>query len=153
MKPPELFPGGRALPPHAYVPGRTARHDPAIFAAYHDSVREGMAPDDLAQTAAWRAGWHLIENGFFWEAHEVLEPVWMQLRPGSEEREFVQGIIQLANAALKREMGRPKAVRRLCAMVERHLTACSDRPEVMGLRLAGVRACLDRVGAESNPSG
>lgn len=90
----------------------------------HDSVVDGMSPAELAGTAAWRAGWVYFEAGFFWEAHEVLEPVWMQTAHGSAVRHLVQGLIQLANAALKARMARPRAVLRLCEMVDDHLEAC-----------------------------
>ena len=80
-----------------------------------------MSPAELAESDAWRAGWHYLETGFFWEAHELFEPVWMALPPNSRERAFVQGAIQIANAALKARMGLPRAVLRLCDMAGRHL--------------------------------
>lgn len=135
MKPPEPIP----LPPYAHVPGRNARHDENLFAAFHDSVQPVMGPDELARTLAWRAGWEFIQHGFNWEAHEVLEPVWMALPEGSDERHFTQALIQLANAALKRMMGRENAVRRLCSIVEEHLAACGDQRCIMGLEVGAVR--------------
>jgi hypothetical protein len=41
----------------------------------------------------------------------------------SAEHQLVQGIIQLANAALKAKMNRPQAARRLCAKARDHLRA------------------------------
>lgn len=117
------------LPTHRYVPGRTPRHAEGAFEAFHASV--GAGP--LAETLAWRAGWHFIEQGFFWEAHEVLEPVWMVLPPNAPERRFVQAVIQVANAALKLEMGRPRAALRLCGIAEGLMAECAGPSAILGL--------------------
>ena len=82
-----------------------------------------MTSAALAASDAWCAGWQFLRQGYFWEAHELLEPVWTALAPNSRERAFAQGAIQLANAALKARMGRPRAVLRLCDLAERHLVA------------------------------
>ena len=101
------------LPPHAYVPGQTPRHDASLFAALHGSVRPGMDAEALARTEAWRAGLHFLRAGYYWEAHEALEPVWMQTAPNSAARHLVQALIQAANAGLKLRMRRPRATLRL----------------------------------------
>ncbi|MCR9126844.1 MAG: DUF309 domain-containing protein [Rhodobacteraceae bacterium] len=135
-----------ALPPYAYVPGRDRRHDPATFDAVHASVPEGAAFHDLTETLAWAAGLWWLERRYFWEAHEALEPVWMQCRPGTPERDLVQGLIQLANAGLKARMQRPRAVQRLCAMARGHfgaagaLAAAVIDPEM----IQGILADLER---------
>jgi hypothetical protein len=111
------------MPSHAYVPGRTARHDERVFDTLHASVRPGMTVAELGRSAAFRAGLEYYARGYFWEAHEALEPVWMALPEGSADRARVQALIQLANAALKQAMGRPNATLRLCARVMTHLDA------------------------------
>ena len=145
MKPPEDI----QLPSHAYVPGENDRHAEDAFDAIHASVSEGMDTEALASTTAWRAGWLYVRHGYFWEAHEVLEPVWMALPDGSPEKEFVQGVIQTANAALKARMRRPNAVRRLCSIARGHLDAAGDVP-VMGLDPDEVRHYL--AGLEAGDS-
>ncbi len=125
-------------PDYAYVPGRTPRHPEGLFDALRASVDMDAQPDQLMETPAWIAGLSYLEEGFFWEAHEVLEPVWMALPLGSDAREMAQALIQLANACLKREMNRPQAVLRICDMVRAHL----DRIEVaavMGQSVADLR--------------
>lgn len=144
MKPPNPIP----LPEFAHVPGTNARHPERAFDAFHYSVREGMGPDDLRDTLAWRAGWHFVEQGYFWEAHEVLEPVWMALPQGGAERAFVQGLIQVANAALKLRMNRPKAARRLCDIAAGHLDGLPA--EIMGLRIETVQRYLAGVRVRAN---
>lgn len=73
---------------------------------------EGRA---LLDSAACQTGRAWIEAGYFWEAHEVLEAVWLAARPNSLARGFVRAAIQLANAGLKQRMQRPGAVGRLLA--------------------------------------
>lgn len=119
------------FPDYAYVPGRTPRHPEGWFDALRQTVRPGASVEELTGSPAWAAGLAYLEDGFFWEAHEVLEPIWMALPAGSREREMVQALIQLANACLKREMGRPRAVLRLCGMVARHLDRVGEG-QVMG---------------------
>ena len=111
------------LPDYAYVPGQTPRHDEAIFEVYHESVSAGLSLEDLKATLAWQAGLVFYDKGYFWEAHEVLEPVWMATPRNSAEHQLVQGIIQLANAALKARMKRPNAALRLCGKARDHIRA------------------------------
>ncbi|KUJ73239.1 hypothetical protein AVO45_16035 [Ruegeria marisrubri] len=127
---------GCAPPISAYVPGRTARHPEDAFAAIRDTVTAGMSIADIAASEAWRIGWTLFENGFFWEAHEVWEPVWMHLPPNSAERRFVQACIQLSNAALKERMERPQAALRLYDLTVELLGACQTEARIMGVDVA-----------------
>lgn len=140
MKPPDI-----PLPSHRYVPGRTPRHAEGAFEVFHTSV--GAGP--LEQSLAWRAGWFLIERGYFWEAHEVLEPVWMALPPNAPERRFVQAVIQVANAALKLEMGRPRAALRLCGIAEGLLAECGARSAILGLDRVLVERYVTRIGEQA----
>ena len=137
--------GGIRMPPWAYIPGRTARHPEDWFDDIKSSVRPGMTPEDLQRTAAFAAGLHYLDTGYFWECHEVLEAVWMQTAEGSAERDMVQALIQLANARLKLRMARPNAARRLCDMVDAHLARLPDgailgvSPDRLREMVAGVR--------------
>jgi len=141
LKPPDPI----SLPPYAYVPGINGRHDPEIFAPFHASVCGAMGPEELARSIAWRAGWVFVQNGYYWEAHEVLEAVWSVLPPGSDERLFVQAIIQAANAALKLEMQRPKATLKLCGIALELLTSVRGRAAVMDRPVDDVKTFLTTV--------
>lgn len=110
-------------PKVAYVPGKTARPADGAFDAIRQTACAGMAPPDLAQSEAMRHGYAYLEAGYFWEAHEVLEAVWMALPEGSPERRFVQGVIQVANGRLKLRMDWPKAAGRLHMMAAALLEA------------------------------
>lgn len=127
-------------PPHAYVPGQTARHPEDWFDAIKADVGAHVA---MEQTQAWRAGLHYFETGYFWECHEVLEAVWMALPNPSPERDLTQALIQLANARLKLKMGKPRATRRLCAMVQNLLNGCDGT--ILGIEVDQLRFRCDRT--------
>ena len=76
---------------------------------------------NAAANVAWLHGLRLIDLEYYWEAHEILETVWMNAAPNSRERQLVQGIIHLANAALKVKMDRPKAAARLLELARNHI--------------------------------
>jgi hypothetical protein len=136
--PEPLGPGD--LPPHAYVPGKTARHPEALFDRLKEGVSPSLPPEAMTQTAAWQAGLLFFREGYFWECHEVLEAAWMALPEGAPEREVTQALIQLANARLKLRMSRPRAALRLCDMVLAHLARCDGAQAILGLSLADLRA-------------
>ena len=132
------------FPGHAYIPGQTKRHPDGHFDAIRASVTADLGPSDLAHSEAWKTGLAFFGSGYFWEAHEVLEPVWIQAPQKSAERMFIQALIQLANARLKLHMDQPKATLRLCATVDTLLADCeiSGRADVMGLSASIVRDWL-----------
>lgn len=114
---------GDAVPPHAYVPGQTERHQEGWFDQIRDTAQSSMSAKDLAASKAFQTGLAYIGGGYFWEAHEVLEPVWLALPVRTPERQVVQALIQYANARLKLGMDRPKAAIRLCGIVRSILEA------------------------------
>ena len=128
-----------ALPPVPHLPGQTPRPDPALFAAFHASVAPGMAVADLARSAAFAGGLAAFDAGYFWEAHELWEPVWMALPAGGAERLYLQGLIQLANAGLKARMGRGAASAKCLARADALLAESVRRDGGAGLGLAGER--------------
>ena len=137
------------LPVQAYVPGETPRPEtsPAFDAAA--AAPSHTDPDNWATNATYLYGVALYEAAFFWEAHEVWEPVWMHAPPNSTHRALVQGLIQLANACLKLRMGRGNAARRLLDISVRHVAASGTAP-LMGFRPAELGAEITRF-RESHP--
>ncbi len=136
-------------PAHRHHPGKNAR--PA-GGQLEDITSAAAASDDLyapATQRAWRYGLFLIRSHCFWEAHEVLEPVWMSAPPNSRERYLVQGMIQLANACLKSDMGRRAAADRLVEIALGHIRDARTTKAniVLGLNVAET---LNTVGAVKN---
>lgn len=133
--------GALALPRQAYLPGRTERPPDTFFDIPALAID---APVD-AHTVAWRYGLRLFENGFFWEAHEVLEPVWLACLPNSRERHGVQAVIQLSNAALKMRLGKPNATGRLIAIAIDLLKRAGPDAGPLDLDATGCAAALSRI--------
>ncbi|MDG1209842.1 MAG: DUF309 domain-containing protein [Paracoccaceae bacterium] len=128
------------LPTHKHIPGQNARHPEDAF----DWIRDQAATE--AGNAAWLYGLRLLREGFYWEAHEVLEPVWMAAAPNSAEKAIAQAVIQLANAALKLDMGKPKAAVRLAGMVEALASdAARGGKSVLGVEVAVVSNAADSI--------
>lgn len=112
---PPFVPGARGMPAEA------APRDPLTpFRRVHPPI------DALDRQPAFAVGLDLYAAGYFWEAHEVLEPLWLALPPESAERHAVQAVIQIANACLKLSMDRPSAALRVVALAEAHLQRASD---------------------------
>ena len=157
-KPVSKGPDDFALPPQPYVPGRSPR--PSDDDDIHRVAAAAPDPTDplsWADNAAWLAGIRLYAAGYFWEAHEVWEPVWMRARPNSRERLLVQGVIQLANGALKQAMGRPVAARRLADLAVALIadSGAAGPGELMGLDLGAIlkaaRAYAAALGQHADP--
>ncbi len=134
------------LPEAAHVPGANPRPDEAAFDAVKAAVPAETTTEGAAENVAWQHGLRLIAAGYYWEAHEVLEPVWMNAAPNSPERHLLRAAIQLANAALKQRMGRPKASLRLCDIAEDEARAAGPGP-VMGLGGSPLVAATARLRA------
>lgn len=125
---------GFTLPDHAHVPGHNARHAEDHFDAIKATARAGMTIAELRNCDAYAAGFTCFDAGYFWEAHEVWEAVWMATPPNSKARHFVQALIQLANTKLKLTMDKPKAAARLREIVQAHLNEAGDGG---GMAIAG----------------
>lgn len=125
-----------ALPPEPHFPGRNPRPDPGTFAPLHGDPE-----------AAFHAGLAAFARRYYWEAHECWEPVWMAQPPASAGRHLLRGLIQLANAGLKRRMGRDAAATRILALAEGHLREVRGMP--FGLSAAAAAAMRAQVVAES----
>lgn len=90
----------RALPTKAYVPGRVP-HDEKPANVPRTTCEWNGELADLAQSAEFLWGVDLFNRGFYWEAHEAWESLWVHARPKSESHYGLQGLIQVAAAMLK----------------------------------------------------
>lgn len=109
------------LPPEPHLPGMTPRPPEGYFDPVMRGLSADMTPDQLAAHPAFDGGLQAMNRGYYWEAHELLEAVWMRLPPACAERYLVGGLIQIANAGLKLRMGRETAARRIMALADARL--------------------------------
>jgi hypothetical protein len=105
-----------------------------------------LPPDRWAECHGYLYGMDLYNYAYFWEAHETWESLWQQIDHDCEQGHFLQGLIQIAAAHLKRHVDRPAGVHRLLARARRHLAfPAGNLPGgglYMGIRLT---AWLDDV--------
>ncbi len=128
------------LPAERYVPGHGRASDHAFFAAIKAQCPAHVSDANWRSTPPYLFGFDLYAAGYFWEAHEVWEPVWMACAPNSRERALTAGLIQLANGCLKLVMRRPKATMRLLGEASAQLRAAAwPAGRVMGLSPAALQ--------------
>lgn len=96
------------LPPYTYVPG----HAPHPISDPDGHMRNGSLPDTWTHQQHLHWGRHLFEYGYYWEAHEAWEHLWLELGRTSAVALTVKGLIKLAACAVKcREGNAPGALR------------------------------------------
>lgn len=141
------------LPAQRHIPGSATVPDRVPLDAIKALTPQRVTADTWRRAPAFAYGLHLHAHGYFWEAHEVWEPVWLATVPNSRERQLLAALIQLANACLKLEMAQPKAALRLLQISLTHLADCRG-PCLLGLDpvplALEVAAFADRVGAAGN---
>ena len=69
-----------------HLPGRTQRPSEEVFEPIKHRLAQTSSTDDLAQSDAFSFGIEAFLHGYFWEAHELWEAVWLRLPPASPER-------------------------------------------------------------------
>ena len=124
----------RKFPPYRYRPGESPH--PIRDPGGHCFGRHSGAPvtfTDWRTCEEYLYGIDLFNHGYWWEAHEALELVWVAAGKKSEAGQFIQGLILIAAAHLKRYQG---------------LTEVSSRMAQKGLRkMSGVSSGI-RFGIE-----
>lgn len=108
---------------------------------------QNVRPPEGSIPAGEAEGRALYEAGYFWEAHEAWEPVWMAAAPNSAERAGLQAMIQLANARLKLVMGQEGAVARILPRLDEHLSRAGQGTRADWVRQE--RESLRQTGAEN----
>lgn len=137
--------GPLVLPRHAHVPGAGAEPDRAPLEAAKARVARPVTDAGWEQNEPYRYGAALCLAGYFWEAHEVWEAVWLACPPNARERRLLRALIQLANAGLKLKMGRVQAARRLLGEAEALLGECGAG-RLMGVDTAALRSATTAAG-------
>lgn len=94
------------FPPYAHLPGDTPHPKKAGGHSEQDSDPESFSITDQnwKEHQDYLYGVDLYNAEFFWEAHVWWEAVW-KATPKGPERDFIQGLIKVAAAALKQRMG------------------------------------------------
>ena len=106
------------LPSQTHVPGSGSAPDLAPLEHAKGLTPAVTKADDWQDNVPYLYGHDLMRAGYYWEAHEVWEAVWLATPANGPERLLLRALIQNANAKLKSGMRRDSAVARLQAQVE-----------------------------------
>lgn len=104
------------LPPFRYIPGNRKQktlnhlHTPLIL---EDSSTFSIHNWNKSQRYLYAID--LFNYGYYWEVHEVLEKIWLAIGKTTQTGFFIQGIIQLSIAIVKKIEANSIAVERMKA--------------------------------------
>ena len=106
----------RTFPPYRFIPGKAPHPTRDPDGHSYNKPLEKLEPFEVDQ---WQScdeylyGIDLFNYGYWWEAHEALEAVWVAAGRKTETGLFIQGLIQIAVAHLKRFQGFNDVARRM----------------------------------------
>ncbi len=146
------------LPPSTFAPGQPPPPRSAPRGHSFGEPIEQHTPidvDDWRYSETYLRGVDLFNHGYYWEAHEIWEGLWLACGRSGLTADFLKGLIKLAAAGVKVREGVPEGVRshaqratELFQQVQRGL----DSPRYLGLnleeiiRLATAAATEERIG-------
>jgi len=108
------------LPAYRYLPFRPGIPHPTRDPDGHSYGKEeeylaGFSVSDWRECQLYLYGVDLFNLGYWWEAHEAWEALWLAAGQETELGNFVQGLILLAAAQLKRFMAEARGANILTA--------------------------------------
>jgi len=89
------------LPPTRHIPGSGSQPSLGFLSMITEQYSDIVDVEHWENNLAYRYGWYLFINQYYWETHEVWEAVWRRCQPNSRERYLLQALIQASNARLK----------------------------------------------------
>ncbi len=106
------------FPSYTFIPGETPHptRDPAGHSYgkdHHEQIH--FDSSHWQQCESYCYGIDLFNHGYWWEAHEALEAVWIAAGRTTETGYFIQGLIQIAVAQLKQQQGFTDVARNMAA--------------------------------------
>ncbi|MEW4488022.1 DUF309 domain-containing protein [Thalassoglobus sp. JC818] len=113
-----------SLPPYTYIPGKTPH--PISDPAGHMYGTSDAIEDD--HKSMFDRAVELFNNGYYWEAHEAWEQVWMAHNKKGPQADFIKALIKLSACGVKCLEGNRTGA-------ERHLRRSG---ELLGLSHAAV---------------
>lgn len=136
----------RPFPSYRFVGGLNPhpRRDPKGHAYGVPEVPPPRVPPERwRENAVYLHGIDCYNFAYWWECHEELESLWHLTGHVGTEAQFLQGIIQVAAANLRRHVGSPAGSRRLAGEAVQRLESVGLL-EYMGVEITpfvrGVRA-------------
>jgi len=109
-RPPDPAPSrysGQAFPPYRFVPGLLPhpRRDPKGHSfGQPEPVADPVAPEAWRECEPYLYAIDLYNYAYWWECHEQLEALWHAVGHDTHQGQFLQGLVQIAAANLRRFM-------------------------------------------------
>jgi hypothetical protein len=128
------------FPPYRFVSGRHPHpvRDPEGHSYGQEEEADHVPADAFREDEDYLRGIDLYHAGYLWEAHEAWEGIW-KASPDPVQRDFLQGLIQLAASLLKRHVGHERGARGLAEAARERLTrVAAHHPRYMGLDIAAL---------------
>ena len=105
------------LPPYTYVPGRAPHPigDPRGHGCAGPELSCGCSMDGWMRLESYEWAVRLFNHGYFWEAHESWEELWLLEGRKGPTADFLKALIKLAAAGVKLYEGNLAGVHRHAA--------------------------------------
>jgi predicted metal-dependent hydrolase len=104
------------FPAQRYLPGQGMPHPnkhPGGSSIPHIDSAVVFGTETWSVSQRYLYAVDLFNYQYWWEAHEVLEVVWVETGKRTPVGKFIQGLIQIAASLLKQSQSIPKGARRL----------------------------------------
>lgn len=151
---PRLLPD-EPLPPYTFIPGQSPHpiSDPAGHSYGHrPEIPAPPDPQRWRESRTYLRGLDLFNHGYYWEAHEAWESLWMACGRSGPTADFLKALIKLAAAGVKQLEGKPKGTRSHAegaAELLRQLEV--NNPRIFGLDLSALLRIAERMAAGESP--
>ncbi|MEM9353028.1 MAG: DUF309 domain-containing protein [Planctomycetota bacterium] len=116
----------RPLPPYSHVPGLTPHPVSDPRGHMHGQEEEepsALEPEAWEQSPTFLYAIDLFNYGYYWEAHEAWEQLWIAAGRAGGAADFLKGLIKLAAAGVKLREGNSEGVLRHGKRAEQLLAA------------------------------
>ena len=106
------------FPNHKYIPGKSIHPTKGKNGFHIPNIAKDLSEFN---TETWHNSQKylyaidLFNFGYWWEAHEVLEDLWIQTGKTTSLAKFIQGLIQISAALLKDFQSKSQAAEKLAA--------------------------------------
>jgi uncharacterized protein len=141
------------FPAYSYVPGRFPHptRDAAGHSFGHEVSVASFSADDWKHCGPYLFGLDLFNHGFYWEAHEQWEAVWLAAGRTGVIADLLKGLIKLAAAGVKVREGQPNGVRRHAMRAEQLFTIIQEaHKSLLGLTLEKLIESAEQIAAAAD---
>lgn len=140
------------FPAYAFVPGQHPH--PVTDTRGHSFSHRPVVPSPLEPRAAFdsrefRFAVDLFNSGYYWEAHETWEQLWVVAGRTGVVADFLKGLIKLAAAGVKAREGKPVGVQRHVTRAAELLESVRQCQPAESLQFASIN--LDDLLREARP--